>query len=258
MDKKAFLDMFKDKDKNYISSLYEDIELCRSIEMPIYTKEFVTPDIYIKLKNNQSKLGVKIDSFGVFDDCERKMLKFYIHNEELSFYEMELIEITNKSKFKNLSHRDYLGSIMSLGIKRNLFGDLVVKDNCCFIPISSSIYNYVIDNLTSIGNCPCSIKKIDMDYEGIPKINFEEKVIIATSLRVDSVIPGICNLSRAKSTELINAGGVLLNYQICDRKDKIVEINDTITIRGFGKYKVKSIVGETGKGRIKILIGKYV
>ena len=237
MDKKAFLDMFKDQDKNYISGLYEDIELCRSIEVPIYTKDFLTPDVYMKLKANENKLGVMVEVNGDFEDCERRMVKFSIFHDTSEGYEFEVLVITNKSKFKNLSHRDYLGSIMALGIKRNLFGDLVVDGNRCFIPVAASVSQYIVDNLTNIGNCPCSVEVFHQEKNILPKIGFDEKTIIATSLRIDNVVPGICNVSRAKGTELINGGAVLLNYQSCDRKDKIVEINDTITIRGFGKYK---------------------
>lgn len=258
MDKKAFLDMFKNQDKNYISGLYEDIELCRNIEVPIYTKDFVTPDIYMKLKSSENKLGVMVQGNGVFDDCERKMVKFSTWKDSSEDYEFDVLIISNKSKFKELSHRDYLGAIMALGIKRNLFGDLVVEENKCFIPVASSVSNYILDNLNQIGNCPCTVEVFEKDKTQLPKINFNEKTIIATSLRVDNVVPGICNISRAKGTELINGGSVLLNYQICDRKDKIVEINDTITIRGFGKFKIKSSIGETGKGRIKLLVGKYI
>lgn len=258
MDKKAFIDMFKDQDKNYISGLYEDIELCRNIQLPIYTKEFITPDIYIKLKVSENKLGIRIESNGVFEDSERRMVKFSTNEDGFQGYEFQVLVITNKSKFKELSHRDYLGSIMALGIKRNLFGDLVVKDNQCFVPVASSVSNYILNNLNQIGNCPCTVEALNEIKSKLPKINFDERTIIATSLRIDNVVPGICNISRTRGTELINGGAVLLNYQSCDRKDKIVEINDTITIRGFGKYKVKAIIGETGKGRIKLLVGKYI
>lgn len=258
MDKKAFLEMFREQDKNYISALYEDIELCRSIEMPIYTKEFVTPDIYMKLKDRENNLGVKVDGYGVFEDCERRMIKFSVHSDGWEDYLVSTIIITNKSKFKTLCHRDYLGSIMALGVKRNLFGDLVVEDNKCYVPISNTVYQFVMDNLTAIGNCPCSIEVMERKYENLPKINFDEKAIIVTSMRLDNIVPGICNLSRAKGTELINSGAVLLNYQSLDRKDKIVEVNDTITIRGYGKFKIRSIIGETGKGRMRILAGKYI
>ncbi|GAA0767475.1 YlmH/Sll1252 family protein [Clostridium subterminale] len=258
MDKKTFLDIFKDHDKNYISSIYEDIELCKNIEMPIYTKEFVTPDIYMNIKNNQGKLGVFVHGTGVFEDSERKMICFSINAYETLDYDIHVIKIKNKSKFKELKHKDYLGSIMALGVKRSLFGDLVVKGDACFVPMASSVSQYVQDNLTAIGSCPCSIDRVNINSEDIPKIEFEEKIIIVTSLRLDNVIPSICNMSRAKGTDLISNGSVLLNYLICNRKDKLIEMKDTITIRGFGKYKVNSIEGETSKGRIKLLIGKYV
>lgn len=226
--------------------------------MPIYTKEFVTPDIYMNIKNNQGKLGVFVHGTGVFEDSERKMICFSINAYETLDYDIHVIKIKNKSKFKELKHKDYLGSIMALGVKRSLFGDLVVKGDACFVPMASSVSQYVQDNLTAIGNCPCSIDRVNINSEDIPKIEFEEKIIIVTSLRLDNVIPSICNMSRAKGTDLISNGSVLLNYLICNRKDKLIEMKDTITIRGFGKYKVNSIEGETSKGRIKLLIGKYV
>ncbi|MEG0306301.1 MAG: YlmH/Sll1252 family protein [Clostridium sp.] len=258
MDKKTFLDVFKDHDKNYISSLYEDINLCRIIDGPIYTKEFITPDIYINLKKQESRIGVSINGNGVFTNSERKMLCFSMGTEIPKSYGIDMIQITNKSKFKDLAHKDFLGAIMSLGIKRSLFGDLVVKEDSCFVPISESVSQYIIENLTTIGNCPCTIKQIDTDSDIIPDVTFEDKSIIATSLRLDNIIPSICNISRAKGTILITSGAVLLNYLQCDVKDKLIEINDTITIRGFGKYKLHMITGETGKGRVKLLIGKYI
>ncbi|MEG1256312.1 YlmH/Sll1252 family protein [Clostridium sp.] len=258
MDKRTFLETFKEHDKNYISSIYEDIYLCKTIGVPIYTKEFITPDIYVNLKKQGSRLGVTVHGNGVFDHSERKMLCFSTGVDIPSDYEVDIIKITNKSKFKNLSHKDFLGAIMSLGIKRSLFGDLVVKEDSCFVPIAKSVSPYIVGNLTTIGNCPCTIKEVDINSEIIPDINFEKKSIIATSLRLDNIIPSICNISRAKGTTLITSGAVLLNYLECDRKDKLIEINDTITIRGFGKYKLHTITGETGKGRIKLLIGKYI
>lgn len=258
MEKKTFLDIFKDHDKNYISSIYEDIELCKNIEISIYTKEFVTPDIYMNIKNNQSKLGVFVHGIGVFADCERKILCFSTNTYETLDYDIHVVKIKNKSKFKELKHKDYLGSIMALGVKRSLFGDLVVKGDACFVPMTRSVSQYVQDNLTTIGNCPCTIDRIDINSEDIPKIEFEEKIIMVTSLRLDNVVPSICNMSRAKGTDLISNGSVLLNYLKCNRKDKLIEMKDTITIRGFGKYKINSIEGETSKGRIKLLIGKYI
>lgn len=72
MDKKTFLNMFQEYDKNYISSIFEDIELCKNIDVPICTKEFVTPDIYYKLKVEENKLGVTVLGSGSFEECERR------------------------------------------------------------------------------------------------------------------------------------------------------------------------------------------
>lgn len=258
MDKKTFLDMFREYDKNYISSLYEDIELCRNIDVPICTKEFVTPDIYYKLKEEESRLGVTVLGSGAFEECERRILCFSTTPEEAHFYEYQILKIVNKSKFKNLTHKDYLGSLMSLGIKRELFGDLVVSEAACYFPVSNTVADYIISNLSTVGSCPCEIQQVNLEEESIPNVNFEDKTVIVTSLRLDNVVSSICNISRSRALELIEGGMVLINYLSCNRKDKLVKVQDTITIRKYGKFKLRKELGETAKGRLKLSFGKYI
>lgn len=257
MNKKEFLNFFSGYDKNHISNIFDDIELSRKIECPICTEEFVTPDIYLRLIKIENSLGIYVHSYGVFEESERKILCFSKDKEESISYDIELLKIVNKSKFKSLTHRDYLGSLMALGVKREMFGDLIVRDNSCFVPVCGKIVQYILDNLTTIGRCPCTVEKVDIKVDNIPPVSLDEKVILATSLRIDNMIPGICNLSRTKASEMISSGSVLINYLDCRKKDTLVQINDTITIRGYGKYKVISILGETNKGRNKVIIGKY-
>lgn len=257
MDKKTFLNMFQEYDKNYISSIFEDIELCKSIDVPICTKEFVTPDIYYKLKAEENKLGVTVLGSGAFEECERRVLCFSTDPRGKHFYDYKILKIINKSKFKVLSHKDYLGSLMALGLKRELFGDLVVNDSKCYLPVSSSVAEYILSNFNTVGKCPCEVVMINIEEEKIPAIDFEERFIIATSLRLDNIVASLCNISRSKAIELIDGGIVLLNYLCCSKKDKLIKEEDTITIRKYGKFKLKQVLGETAKGRLKLSFSKY-
>lgn len=257
MEKNAFLNSFSQCEKNFISRLYEDINLCKKTFSVIYSNEFVVPYVYNKLLEMQQELGVKIDTYGVFEECERKMISFSLEDTILS-YPIDFLKITNKSKFKVLGHKDYLGTLMSLGVKREVFGDLVVEGNNCYVPVTMEITNYIIANLNTINTCPCDIKVIEQKVDEIPKVKYEEKVIIITSQRLDNVISGITNLSRNNANTLINNGSVLINHLECVKKDKIVKPQDIITIRGYGKYKLFDIVGETQKNRLKVLIKKYL
>lgn len=258
MDKKNFLKHFDEYDSNYIANIYEDIKLCREIGISITTKEFITPDIYSKLSSLKNELGINIYSNGFFEDAERRILVFSTELDMDLFYHSTLLVIENKSKFKDLQHKDYLGSIMALGIKRNFIGDLIVKDSKCYVPVVDEISEYIIGNLDQVGRCPCTIRKFNGSNEELPSADFKELSIISTSFRLDSIVSSICNISRGKSSTMINSGQVLVNYIQCNEKNKEVKVMDTITIKGYGKYKVYSVTGETMKGRIKLVIRRYI
>ncbi|MPM29040.1 hypothetical protein SDC9_75579 [bioreactor metagenome] len=256
MDKTAFINSFDQCDKNYISNIYNSIMICKKTHNTVFTKEFLIPYIYNKLINMEKELGIKVYCYGIYEECERKIVAFDLY-EEPREYPIDLIKITNKSKFKNLTHRDYLGSLMSLGLKREVFGDLVVEDNNCYVPVLGDITNYILGSLETIGNCPCEIEILESNIENIPVVKFQEKVIICSSLRLDNVVSELSNLSRNDGNTLINNGSVMINHIICNKKDKLVKPLDIITVRGYGKFKMQEIAGETQKNRLKIVIRKY-
>lgn len=257
IDKKSFLNVFECEDKNLLASIYDKIMLCEKTGNTCYANIFLPPNIWHHLYNMKHKFFINMDFCGVFQECERKMVAFYKCDTQKN-YPMYLMKIVNKSKFRILGHRDYLGSLMSLGIRREKFGDLVVENNICYGAVCKDICEYIKYNLEMIADCPCSIEFIEEYDDIVPKRVFDEKVIIINSLRIDGVLSEICNLSRANAVKLINSGKVLINYDLCDAKDKEIKTNDIITIRGFGKYKIGSVLGITQKKRIKINVLKYI
>jgi RNA-binding protein YlmH len=256
IDKKSFINGFDCEDKNLLASIYDKIMLCEKTGNLCYTNEFLPPNIWHKLYNMRNKFFINMDFSGVFQECERKMVAFYKYDTPKN-YPMYLMKITNKSKFRTLGHRDYLGSLMSLGIKREKFGDLVIENNICYGAVGIDICEYIKYNLEMIADCPCSVEFIEEYDHIVPKRAFSEKVIIINSLRVDSILSEICNLSRANAVKLVNSGRILVNYDLCVAKDKEIKTNDIITVRGIGKYKMGSVLGVTQKKRIKINVLKY-
>ena len=147
---------------------------------------------------------------------------------------------------------------MSLGIKREKLGDLIIQDTICYAPVCSDISNYIINNLNTIGNCPCEVSEYDYTSQELPERKFKERMVISTSLRLDGMVSAICNVSRNNSVELISCGKILVNYFQCLKKDKVIKNSDTLTIRGYGKFKVAEIIGSTQKDRLKIAIKQYI
>lgn len=244
-------------DKNKLSNVEEKICLAYKANMVIYSNEFYTPDECNEIKIISNKKAINFYSYGVFNEAERKMLAFAPEEEEL-FYPLQLIKIKANTKFINLEHRDFLGSIMALGIKREKLGDLILKDDCCYLPVALDLVDFIMYNLKHIGKSPCKISLLDVTDDEIPQYSFEEKLIITSSLRLDAIVCGLCNMSRGKSIQYIEMGNILVDYAVVDKKDYRVKTDSIITVRGYGKYKIGNIIGYTQKDRIKIQIKKFI
>ncbi|MBZ9608419.1 RNA-binding protein [Clostridium estertheticum] len=257
MDKKEFLNSIDCYDKNLISNIFNKMQIAEKTNKIIFTNDFITPAIWNQTSAICENYKTKAFTNGIFKEADRRMLSFSIGGEPEE-YPINLLKIINKSKFNKLDHKDYLGAIMSLGINREKLGDLIIQDAICYAPVTSDISNYIINSLNNIGNCPCEVSEYDYKLQGLPERKFQEKIIISTSLRLDSMVSAICNISRNNSVALISSGKILVNYFQCLKKDKVIKSNDTLTIRGYGKLKIADIRGVTQKDRLKVAIKQYI
>lgn len=256
MDKKAFLNRFNSVDSSIVSSIYDKIVLAEKTNRTIYTGEFYTPNIWKPMEIICAELGIKLYAYGIFEDAERKVMAFSYN--EVWDYPVNLIKITCKDKFNKLKHKDYLGAVMSLGIKREKFGDMILKNDDCYLAAQVDISDYINMNLTSVSRCHCAINVLDTNVTEIPVYDFETIIVNVSSLRIDCVVSSLCNTSRSKAEELIRQGKVLVDYSEASRKDKILKSDCIITVRGYGKFKIIEEAGWTGSGRTKILVKKFI
>lgn len=254
MDKNTFLKYFKEED--IATKLYNRYMLAVNKNITVFSKEFLSPHDWGRLLEMENKLHVKIFTEGIFEESERRMVAFG-NLEEKPEFPIEIIKIKGKSKFHNLKHKDFLGAVMAQGLEREKMGDFIVEDNSCYFPILEDMSSYIKYSLDSVGKSPCDVITI-YDLEDIPKKQYEEKVIVVSSLRLDNIVSNICNLSRSKAEDIISQGKVLVNYYEISKKDKILESNDKVIVRGFGKFILKDILGITSKDKYRVLIQKYI
>lgn len=250
--KEKILNTFTDNELIEALRVYNGYMFALNKNLTYFSKEFLKPNIWSFFLNEIRDLNV--DVFGFFEDSDRKVISINnLYNEE---YPCLILKIKNKSKFKRLTHRDYLGGILSLGIKREKFGDIVIRENEAYVPMMNDIYDYINSNLTKINNCPIDVELIS-GMEKLPKPNYEEILTTVSSLRIDSLVSVICNLSRTEALNYLNSSKVLINYNIISGKSDQVKEGDKITVRGKGKFIFEKVLGENKKGRIRILVKKY-
>ena len=191
---------------------------------------------------------------GVFEEAERKVLILGTEeNTEEDF--LDILEITSNEK---LSHREILGSILGLGIKREVVGDISIEENKANVIVLKDISKYIIQNLDKVGREKVKIKKITKEEIIEIRPKYDEFNTTVASLRLDAIISACYGVARGVSTKLIEAEKVNINYVMTTNDSKTIKQGDLISVRGFGRFTVEEIVGETRKGRIRVTIKKYI
>ena len=174
------------------------------------------------------------------------------------YNKMPNIKIYEIISSNDLRHQDILGTLYSLNISDEMFGDVVIWNNRYFIIILSSIDNYIKSNLISIRNSKVDLIEKDPYYLKNYKQEYEEFNIIVPSIRVDVIVSKIINSSRSNALEKIKNGDIYLNYELLTKPTYMLKENDIFSIRKYGKYKFNGIINETKKGNIIVNISKYV
>ncbi len=182
-----------------------------------------------------------------------------INTEEIISSELSYIKIEYEKFFKNadISHRDVLGTILSLGINRELIGDIYLNNNCSYVITKKEISKYLIDNLNKIKNIKVKLKEVeknDLEFDDCDK---KEEKILVSSMRLDNIISSSLNTSRSKIEDLFSQNKVFVNWKIINKKDKIVKIHDVISIRGIGRIIIKESTGISKKGKIILNVEIY-
>lgn len=174
------------------------------------------------------------------------------------YNKMPNIKIYEIVSSNDLRHQDILGTLYSLNISDEMFGDVVIWNNRYFIIILSSIDNYIKSNLISIRNSKVDLIEKNPYYLKDYKQEYEECIIIVPSIRVDVIVSKIINSSRSNALEKIKNGVIYLNYELLTKPTYMLKENDIFSIRKYGKYKFNGIINETKKGNIIVNISKYV
>lgn len=155
-----------------------------------------------------------------------------------------------------LSHRDFLGALMNLGIERSTIGDIKVGEKQAYLFCLESIAEFICDNLEKIRhtNVKCTVTE---DFTTIPEEEPEVINVQVQSLRADALLAKTYNMSREKSLELFRAGKVYVNGRLCENNSRIIKVGETINARGYGKFTLRGEPRETRKGKLAAEVAVY-
>ena len=163
------------------------------------------------------------------------------------------------SGYRTLSHRDYLGSLLALGIERTSLGDVaVLDDHSAVVFCTDKIFDFLLTSIDRVASDKVTVS----EYANISELEVKREYLpisdTVASNRLDCIVGALTNLSREKAQTAIKSGLCEVNYLPEDRCDLALSIPSTVSVRGYGKYDLLSFDGETKKGRLRMVARKYV
>ncbi len=214
----------------------------------------------IKFKNYKA--------FGGYKTAERTAIILFpnkledILKDDLFDYNsiFSVIKISLPNELKGLySHRNYLGAIIKIGIKREKVGDIITSKDGAEIIVLKENEKYILNGLKELTRFSkaefevIKLESLEVEEPKLQKIN-----IIIPSMRIDSIVSEIIRTSRSKATEIIKEERVFINHELITKGSKEVKSNDIITVRGKGRFKIGEILNNTKKGNLVLKVEKYV
>lgn len=195
--------------------------------------------------------------YGGNDNAERKRALIYpsYYEPESVDFQIGLYEIVYPQKFISLDHRSVLGSMMSIGLKRDKFGDIVMNGNRIQFFSAEEVEDYLIHELQQIGKAKVSLQKRKVNEAIKSDEQWRESETTASSLRLDVVLASAYNISRQKAQSIIQQGLAKVNWEKIESASFECGEEDVISARGLGRCKILEINGKTKKEKWRIKLG---
>ena len=252
-----------EEEKLTLAKLLDQWERSRSRNIPTATN-FLTPQEQVLAQSLLHQVGGEESAVfsGGYDGAERKLVLFlpdyldaawYAKDEE---YPLCAVRCSYREE-ERPTHRDFLGSLMGLGVRREMLGDILVTSGGCDILLRREILSFILQNYISAGRTHLKVEQVALSNLHLPEQRRQEIRDTVATLRLDSVISSAFRMSRARAAELIRAGKVEVNWRMCDKTDHLCAQGDTFTARGFGKCTLAEVGGLSKKGRITIRLERY-
>jgi len=218
---------------------------------------FLNPDHVTKIENliAYSDEPIEVNYHRLMPDGEYTLLGFVpLGDDRDNNSPLCVIKLTYPKQFAELRHPDILGTLISLGLKRETIGDIRTLPGEVYLAVTSEMGAYVVNNLTRIKHVGVVPKEIHI--KDVPEVlqQFATLSVTLASLRLDVFVAAVSKLSREKSQTLISAQKVKLNYLICEDRAQGLKEGDLVSIRGYGRYQLQDVIGETKKNRLRVTI----
>ncbi|MGO1579853.1 MAG: RNA-binding protein [Peptoniphilaceae bacterium] len=251
LNREKLLNFLVDKEKEIVlKQIIDKIEIVLNKHITLFT-DFLDPyevELAVSILNKFNDISYSV--YGGYEDSERNII--YIYPSYNNSLDEDIISMLSVKKDFSISHREVLGSLLGLGINRNKIGDILIGKSHIYIFLKKEISDFVKYNLKKIS-------KYNIVFEDNanflkPIIEFSEKRLILSSLRLDVFLSSALNLSRSNANDLIKNNKIKVNFKLENKPSFDLKEKDLISVKGFGRIIFNSIEGNTKKEKIIIKI----
>ena len=201
------------------------------------------------------RFSVPTNLWGGYEDAERCVVCFgdreYFMDNKGYPIKCILIKPVSQKFADALTHRDFLGSLMGLGIRREVLGDIIITENCGYLFCLDTISDYIIENLTQVRHTTvkCELTE-NIPTNVLPQPEYKEMIV--SSERLDVLVSAIYKMSRSQVLPIFHTEKVFVNGAVKISPSTIINIGDKISVRGFGRFVYKGVLRTTKKDRLVI------
>ena len=251
---------YKGSDNGELAARLIDLADSVAKGRPYAVSEFVSPGAVQIGETIQAHVpSLVLKTFGGYEGAERVKLAFVSSDFEGTVdFAMTACRVSWDSRYRLLSHRDVLGSLMSLGIGRERFGDIIMVDNGTVILADTTLLQYLKQNFTKIAMVTVTVDEMPLSDIAPKQEKVKEIKTTVASLRLDAIASSGFGISRTKVAEAIKGERVEVNWQPAKGPDQEVGAGDIISLRGKGRMELAEITGTSRKGRIGVSLKRYI
>ncbi len=248
------------EEKQFISRLDDLLERVEERYQEAVT-DFLEPRLQLVAEEYLRSRKIQRYLFcGGYEGAERKRLVLFPEYSEpdCELAKISLFRFQGKLDFVSVNHRDFLGAVMGLGLRREKFGDLLVRESGFDLFVQQEAAEYLEQQELRVKHVPLKGEEYPLAVFEPPQQNIKEIHIMVASMRLDTVLAHGFQLSRSKAMELIQGGQVKVNHSEITENDYLCRQGDLISCRGKGRIAIGALAGETRKGNLKLCILKYI
>ncbi|WP_124057552.1 RNA-binding protein [Vaginisenegalia massiliensis] len=247
---------YRKEEQAFIDQVYGWLQQVDNRFTP-YLSGFLTPRqamIVQQLVNGHEDVEVAFE--GGYPSCERKRALIYpsYYQVETDDYQVSALELKFPSKFGEMTHGRILGTLISTGIDRERIGDIITDGENWHILVDKNMTEFLKQQVTKVANVGVRLQDIPLDQVLTSSETWETISLVASSLRLDTLIAKVYNFSRQRAKDSVNSGLVKVNFTPMVRSDVEVGVNDIVSVRHHGRFWIHAVEGLTKKDNYRLTV----